>query len=81
MIPPVRYRNRTYEIELCADGGPCTTPDCDSRHQVIEVVPKIKHVEIANASVRQSEEIRRLQAEQRMLINERHKLSGRLAAS
>lgn len=77
MIPPVLYRNRTYEIELCADGGPCTTPDCDSRHQVIEVVPKIKHAEIANASRRQSDEIRRLQTEQRRLINERHKESTR----
>lgn len=77
MIPPVLYRNRTYEIEICADGGPCTNPDCDSRHQVIEVVSKIKHVEIANASRRQSEEIRRLQTEHRRLINERHRESTR----
>lgn len=70
MIPPYKYRNRTYHLIICSkDGAACGDPGCEHRHEVIEVVPMVTHEMVETASRRQSDEIRNLQNERRRLIN------------
>lgn len=70
MIPPYKYRNRVFHVIICSsDGSACINPDCEHRHEVIEVVPKVRHDLIAAGSERQSALIRNLENERRRLIN------------